>query len=70
MPDLYTQRMGLRQLRFGFKIQMEHHMNETRFSRLRAMIEKTLSGEIITRDAIKERDKFKKRERALKSQLL
>ena len=30
------------------------------------MIEKTLSGEIITRDAIKARDKFKKRERAFK----
>ena len=38
--------------------------DESRFSRLRAMIEKILSGEIITRDAIKERDKFKKRERA------
>ena len=30
------------------------------------MIEKILSGEIITRDAIKERDKLKKRERAFK----
>ena len=40
--------------------------DESRFSRLRAMIEKILSGEIITRDAIKERDKFKKRERAFK----
>ncbi len=40
--------------------------DQSRFSRLRRMIEKTLSGEIITRDAIKERDKFKKRERAFK----
>ena len=40
--------------------------NQTKFSRLRGMIEKTLSGEIITRDAMKERDKFKKRERVFK----
>ena len=40
--------------------------NQTRFSRLRGMIEKILGGEIITRDAMKERDKLKKRERAFK----
>jgi len=40
--------------------------NQARFSRLRQMIEKTLRGEIITREAIKERDKFKKREKAFK----
>jgi len=40
--------------------------DQTRFSRLRSMIEKILSGEIITRDAMKERDKLKKRERAFK----
>jgi [protein-PII] uridylyltransferase len=40
--------------------------NQTRFSILRGMIEKILGGEIITRDAMKERDKLKKRERAFK----
>jgi [protein-PII] uridylyltransferase len=40
--------------------------DQTRFSRLRGMIEKILGGEIITRDAMKERDKLKKRERAFK----
>lgn len=35
----------------------------SRLSRLRTMIGKTLKGEVIARDALKDRDRFKKRER-------
>ena len=38
----------------------------SRLPRLREMIAKTLKGEVVTRDAIKDRDKVKKRERAFK----
>jgi [protein-PII] uridylyltransferase len=38
----------------------------SRLPRLRKMIEKTLNGEVVTRDAIKDRDKVKKRESAFK----
>ncbi len=37
-----------------------------RLPRLRKMIERTLAGEVVTRDAIKDRDKVKKREKAFK----
>ena len=37
-----------------------------RLPRLRKMIERTLAGEVVTQDAIKDRDKVKKRERAFK----
>ena len=37
-----------------------------RLPRLKQMIEKTLKGEVITREALKTRDKLKKRERAFK----
>lgn len=37
-----------------------------RLPRLRTMIEKTLAGEVVTREAIKDRDKIKKREKAFK----
>ncbi len=37
-----------------------------RLPRLRKMIEKTLAGEVVTREAIKDRDKIKKREKAFK----
>ena len=39
---------------------------ESRLPRLRAMIEKTLQGEVVARDALKDRDKMKKRERAFR----
>ncbi|NNK67049.1 MAG: ACT domain-containing protein, partial [Rhodobacteraceae bacterium] len=39
---------------------------ESRLPRLRTMIGKTLKGEVIARDALKDRDKLKKRERAFK----
>ncbi|MBY5934849.1 [protein-PII] uridylyltransferase [Tateyamaria omphalii] len=37
-----------------------------RLPRLRKMIERTLAGEVVTREAIKDRDKVKKREKAFK----
>ncbi|MGB5558507.1 MAG: [protein-PII] uridylyltransferase [Paracoccaceae bacterium] len=37
-----------------------------RLPRLRAMIDKTLKGEVVARDALKDRDKIKKRERAFR----
>ncbi|WP_299045272.1 [protein-PII] uridylyltransferase [uncultured Tateyamaria sp.] len=37
-----------------------------RLPRLRKMIERTLAGEVVTRDAMKDRDKVKKREKAFK----
>jgi [protein-PII] uridylyltransferase len=38
----------------------------SRLPRLRRMIERTLRGEVVTREAMKDRDKVKKRERAFK----
>ncbi|MFL4468942.1 [protein-PII] uridylyltransferase [Tateyamaria armeniaca] len=38
----------------------------SRLPRLRKMIERTLAGEVVTRDAIRDRDKIKKREKAFK----
>ncbi len=38
----------------------------SRLPRLRTMIERTLKGEVVARDAIREKDKFKKREKAFK----
>ena len=62
----YTSKDGFTTAAFWVQDSDGSPYDESRFSRLRAMIEKTLSGEIITRDAIKERDKLKKRERAFK----
>ena len=62
----YTSKDGFATAAFWVQDSDGAPYDESRFSRLRAMIEKILSGEIITRDAIKERDKLKKRERAFK----
>ena len=62
----YTSKDGFATAAFWIQDTDGAPYDKSRFSRLRGMIEKTLSGEIITRDAIKERDKFKKRERAFK----
>ncbi|MCP5085949.1 MAG: [protein-PII] uridylyltransferase [Rhodobacteraceae bacterium] len=40
-----------------------NHYEKSRLSRLRSMIKKTLSGDVVARDALKTKDKFKKRER-------
>ena len=62
----YTSKDGFATAAFWIQDGDGSPYNQARFSRLRRMIEKTLSGEIITREAIKERDKFKKREKAFK----
>ena len=62
----YTSKDGFATAAFWIQDGDGSPYNQARFSRLRRMIEKTLSGEVITREAIKERDKFKKREKAFK----
>lgn len=62
----YTSKDGFATAAFWIQDTDGAPYDQNRFLRLRSMIEKTLSGEIITRDAIKARDKFKKRERAFK----
>jgi [protein-PII] uridylyltransferase len=62
----YTSKDGFATAAFWIQDTDGAPYDQSRFLRLRSMIEKTLSGEIITRDAIKARDKFKKRERAFK----
>ena len=62
----YTSKDGFATAAFWIQDGGGSPYNQARFSRLRRMIEKTLSGEVITREAIKERDKFKKREKAFK----
>ena len=65
MRDRIHQRMGLLQLHSGYKMETAHHIIRPGFS-TPTDDRKTLSGEVITREAIKERDKFKKREKAFK----
>ena len=43
-----------------------HPYEVSRLPRLRQMIEKTLRGEVVAREALKDRDKVKKRERAFR----
>ncbi len=43
-----------------------HPFAANRLPRLRSMIQKTLKGEVVVREAVKDRDKIKKRERAFK----
>ena len=62
----YTSKDGFATAAFWIQDGDGSPYNQARFSRLQRMIEKTLSGEVITREAIKERDKFKKREKAFK----
>ena len=62
----YTSKDGFATAAFWIQDGDGSPYNQARFSRLRRMIERTLSGEVITREAIKERDKFKKREKAFK----
>ena len=62
----YTSKDGFATAAFWIQDGDGSPYNQARFSRLRRMIQKTLSGEVITREAIKERDKFKKREKAFK----
>ncbi len=59
----YTSKDGYATAVFWVQDASGHPYEEARLPRLRAMIDKTLRGEVVARDALKDRDKFKKRER-------
>jgi [protein-PII] uridylyltransferase len=62
----YTTKDGYATAAFWIQDADGHPYEAARLPRLRQMITKTLKGEVIAREAIKSRDKFKKRERAFK----
>ena len=62
----YTTKDGYATAAFWIQDADGHPYEESRLPRLRQMITKTLTGEVIAREAIKSRDKIKKRERAFK----
>ncbi len=62
----YTSRDGYATAAFWIQDADGHPYEARRLSRLRQMIVKILKGEVVTRDAIKSRDKIKKRERDFK----
>ncbi len=59
----YTSKDGYATAVFWVQDAEGHPYEEARLPRLRAMIEKTLKGEVVAREALKDRDKIKKRER-------
>jgi [protein-PII] uridylyltransferase len=59
----YTSKDGYATAVFWVQDADGHPYEEARLPRLRQMIEKTLKGEVVARDALKDRDKIKKRER-------
>ncbi|MDR5653681.1 [protein-PII] uridylyltransferase [Ruixingdingia sedimenti] len=59
----YTSKDGYATAVFWVQDADGHPYETARLPRLRMMIEKTLRGEIVARDALKDRDKVKKRER-------
>ena len=62
----YTSRDGFATSVFWVQDSEGHPYDASRLPRLRDIISKTLKGEVVARDAIKNRDKIKKRERAFK----
>ncbi|MHA6345843.1 [protein-PII] uridylyltransferase [Roseivivax sp. CAU 1761] len=60
----YTSKDGFATAVFWIQDGDGHPFEADRLPRLREMIRKTLMGEVVARDAIKSRDKLKKRERA------
>ncbi len=62
----YTSKDGYATAAFWIQDAEGHPYEQSRLPRLRNMIHKTLKGEIVARDAIKDRDKIKKRERAFR----
>ncbi|MDT8327434.1 MAG: [protein-PII] uridylyltransferase [Roseovarius sp.] len=62
----YTSKDGFATAVFWIQDADGHPFESSRLPRLRKMIHKTLLGEVVARDAIKSRDKLKKRERAFK----
>ena len=59
----YTSKDGYATAVFWVQDADGHPYDEARLPRLRTMIEKTLKGEVVAREALKDRDKVKKRER-------
>jgi [protein-PII] uridylyltransferase len=59
----YTSKDGYATAVFWIQDLDGHPYDEARLPRLRAMIDKTLKGEVVAREALKDRDKLKKRER-------
>ncbi|MDG1936537.1 MAG: [protein-PII] uridylyltransferase [Paracoccaceae bacterium] len=62
----YTSTDGFATSVFWVQDSEGHPYDASRLSRLRDIIYKTLKGEVVARDAIKDKDKLKKRERAFK----
>ncbi len=60
----YTSRDGFVTDAFWIQDAEGHPYEASRLPRLRKMIERTLSGDVVARDALKSRDKVKKREKA------
>ncbi|MFD1344693.1 [protein-PII] uridylyltransferase [Litorisediminicola beolgyonensis] len=62
----YTSKDGFATAAFWIQDGDGHPYDAARIPRLKAMIHKTLLGEVVAREAIKEKDKLKKREKAFK----
>ncbi len=62
----YTSKDGFATAAFWIQDATGHPYDASRLPRLRQMIDKTLAGKVVARDAIKDRDKIKKRLRAFK----
>ena len=62
----YTTKDGYATAVFWVQDADGHPYEEARLARLRQMILRTLRGEVVARDALKDRDKIKKRERGFK----
>ena len=59
----YTSKDGYATAVFWIQDSEGHPYESDRLPRLRSTIQKTLKGEVVPRDALKDRDKLKKRER-------
>lgn len=62
----YTSQDGFATAAFWIQDADGHPFEASRLPRLRQMIQKTLRGEVVARDAMQSRDKLKKRERAFR----
>jgi len=62
----YTSKDGFATAVFWIQDAEGHPFEQSRLPRLRRMIRKTLQGEVVPREAIKERDRLRKRERAFR----
>ena len=62
----YTSKDGYATAVFWIQDADGHPFEETRLPRLRKMIHRTLMGEVVPRDALADRDKMPKRERAFR----